>query len=227
MNFMDIIFFALVALLLVWKLRNVLNKDQSFLNKTTDSYGNVGNGMTDSPANSSGNILQVIGFANKNKQSKEALDAVFAFEKLQIDPSLHDIYQSIFEMNPQITISSTCDIARQVYENLIQSLHTKVLSISCNIMPEFAVILDEKIKNIDYSISLMKIDSARVTDISVLGKDVLFIIEIVSQQIVYKEDASQTVTDGSKSIPVTEKEFVHIVRQIGNPDIVMLKAVSV
>lgn len=222
---MGIIFFAVVALLLAWKLRSVLNKEQSFLKKTADAHGNTNTAAPES-ANNGGAILQAIGLTNKNKQNKEALEAIFAFEKMQIDPSLQSVYQSVFEMNPQITISSTCEIAKEIYEDLIQSTKAKILSVPCNIAPELAVTLNEKIKRVDYSISLMKIDSVRITDISILGKDILFVVEVVSQQIVYKEDENHNVIEGSKSVPVSEREFLHIVRQAGNADIITLRAVS-
>ena len=219
---LDIIFFAVIAIFLVWKLMNVVNnKDQSFLAKTTESYANSGQSSSQGSV-----VLQAIGLGSKNKPSKESLDAMLVFEKLQIDQSLHNVYQSVFEMNPYVTPSSTCQIAKKIYEEVIQAFKTKILVCEYTISSELMSSLNEKLVRLTHSINLMKIDSAKVTDISVSSKEATFVVEIISQQIVYREDEKGDVIEGSKVKPVQVKEYLHIVRQINNPEIVMLKNIT-
>jgi predicted lipid-binding transport protein (Tim44 family) len=219
---LDIIFFAVIAIFLVWKLMNVINnKDQSFLAKTTESYAN----SVQNSSQGSG-VLQAIGIGNKNKPSKESLDAMLVFEKLQIDQSLHNVYQSVFELNPHVTPSSTCQIAKKIYEEVVQAFKTKILACEYTISPDLMSSLNEKLGRLAHSINLMKIDSAKVTDISVSAKEAIFVVEIISQQIVYREDENGDVIEGSKVKPVEVKECLHIVRQINNTEIVMLKNIT-
>jgi predicted lipid-binding transport protein (Tim44 family) len=220
----DIIFFAVVAIVLIWKLVNVINnKEQSFLSKTTEGYANSG---ANQAAGQGNGVLQAIGIGNKNKPTKESLDAILTFEKLQIDQSLHNVYDSVFEANPYVTPSSTCQIAKQMYEEVLQAFKTKVLASSYTISPEMMNILNEKLGRLKHSVMLMKIDSAKVTDISFSGKDVTFVVEIVSQQIVYREDENGVVVEGSKAASVAVKEHLHIIRPVNNQDAATLKAIT-
>lgn len=219
---LDVVFFAVVAILLIWKLMNVINgKEQSFLAKTTDSYANTGEN-----SKKNNGVLQVIGVNGKNKHSKESLDAILAFEKLQLDASLHNIYKAVFEVSPSITPSSTCQIAKQMYEEVVQAFHTKILASGYTIAPEMMTILNEKLLRLKHSVNLVKIESAKVVDISLVGKEVNFVVEIESQQILYREDETGSIVEGSKSTPVNVVEKLHIVRNVGNAETAILKAIT-
>ena len=72
----------------------------------------------------------------------------------------------------------------------------------------------------------MKIDSTKVIDVSFSGKEAVFVVEVASQQIVYREDENGNVVEGSKIKPVDVKEFLHIVRPVNNAEIAMLKNIT-
>lgn len=207
---MDIILIALVALFLVWKFRNILNKEQTFI-KNPNTMNSMFVQNPKSPNEKRIEIMKIPGIQNTKKNQVEQLDKLFQDEKQKLPENLHHIYQSVLLSNPNFYISKAQEDVKDIYEEIIISFAEKTLFFTkFSVEGSLNIKLQEKIQNLPYKICLVKILEANVSDLILLGKNIQIVFEVISHQLLYKEDENGNVTEGSKITPVTVKEKVQL-----------------
>lgn len=203
---MDIVFFAIIALFLVWKLKNVLNSDQTFVmpksdNERNDNFQNIKEKVS---------IRNVEVISVKDKKEDENF---FENEKVKIHESLHNSYKSILEVYPGTTIDNFTDIIYEIYEDLIFAFEKKVFDFqNFSINPDLLKQLQKNVEKLPYSICLSNVVSVEIKDLEMKNKIIRLVASISSQQIIYKTDAEGNVVEGSKTVPVTVNEEIEIIR---------------
>lgn len=221
---MDIILFAIVAIFLVWKLRSALNKEQSFLKNNNTNSQSTQTSKTIFLQNVK--VLNVSKTSQNKKSQPSEVDALFETEKLHLDESLHESYRAMLSVYPNLRVSLIKDISTTIYEELLRALETKNPTFfSFSPEKELYLNLKKKIEEFDYNIHLSKIESITIKKIDCLPKVVNVVVEIISKQLVYKENEGGNVVDGSKSIPVNVVETLELSYSTSGGNVWTLKSI--
>jgi hypothetical protein len=221
---MDIILFAIVAIFLVWKLRSALNKEQSFLKNNNTNSQSTQTSKTIFLQNVK--VLNVSKTSHNKKSQPSEVDALFETEKLHLDESLHEPYKAMLNLYPNLRVSLIKDISATIYEELLRALEIKNPTFF-SFLPEKELYLNlkKKIEEFDYNIHLSKIESITIKKIDCLSKVVNIVVEIISKQLVYKENEEGNVIEGSKSIPVNVLETLEISYSTSGGNVWTLKSI--
>lgn len=196
---MDIILFALVALFLIWKLKGVLNGEQSFLSQNTQK-------KTPSDSIKKVHVISV-------KDKKPEPDNFFEEQKELLPENLHESYRVLLNVYPNITVDGLKSIIVDAYEELMLSLENKDPSLLPSFVSgDLCKKLTKNIQNIQYSIHLSEVKSVEIKLLEIKGKAAKILADVSSKQLIYKMDKDGNVTEGSKITPVSILESVEMVR---------------
>lgn len=198
---MDIILLAMVAIFLIWKLRSVLNKEQSFISSSEKTNHKV--------------MLTNVSISNvKSSQPKqEELINFFEEQKKYLEEKNHNSYRQFLNIQPNVSVYELNKGLEEIYENLLFALEKKDMVVENFIInPALKDRLTKQILKSNCSIHLSAVNSIKVQEINIMPKSVQIIGKIEAMQIIYKLDEEGNVTEGSKITPVKVYDIIEIER---------------
>lgn len=198
---MDIILLAMVAIFLIWKLRSVLNKEQSFISSSEKTNHKV--------------MLTNVSISNvKSSQPKqEELINFFEEQKKYLEEKNHNSYRQFLNIQPNVSVYELNKGLEEIYENLLFALEKKDMVVENFIInPALKDRLTKQILKSNCSIHLSAVNSIKVQEINIMPKSVQIIGKIEAMQIIYKLDEEGNVTEGSKITPVKVCDIIEIER---------------
>ena len=217
----DIIIFAVIAVFLIWKLKNVINSgEETFLKK--DFKSNSPQIIPDEKIK-----VSTVGKVSEKKAKQVELLAISTLEKTSIPPEYHSEYDAIFMQNPNMTTSAMKSDISIIYEDLVKAVINPTFLIT-NFAIEHS--LSQRLKAqseiIKHQIFLEKISSIEIQSIFLVNKIIRLTALIESKQIIFSEDENGNIVTGSKTISVPVSECLTLSRMVNGTGLWLLEDIK-
>ncbi len=172
---MDIIIFAVIAVVLLIKFASILGKEDGM--KAFKVFGKTKKDITSNIKVENVSKTQSHGFAisqspqtqeKQVQQKKESRDVADISEELKLIPeTLHTAYREIFAKYPFILPSNLIDGVTDTFEALFDKISQGELSlINIPMLPAIKSSIEVKLLPLSGKVFLLKIESVKITDIA-------------------------------------------------------------